>query len=136
VSRPIKRSIAVLIRNGDLIFSVRRPDNDDELPGVWGLPAGTFRNSESVEELIARIGQQKLGVTLVPIRKLTEGTQDRPAYRLQMELWEVSMEGTPKHPAYQWSRVDVLKAGVTLGSLCCELAVSLDAEKGKSRFSL
>jgi len=136
VSRPIKRSIAVLIRNGELILSVRRPDDDDELPGVWGLPAGTFRSSELVEDLIARIGQQKLGVTLAPIRKLTEGTQVRPAYRLQMELWEVSMEGTPTHPAYQWAGVDVLKAGMSLGSLCCELAVSLDATKGKSRFSL
>jgi len=124
VSKPAKRSVAVLIRKGDLILTVRRADNDDELPGVWGLPAGSFSGSESLEELIARIGKRKLGVALMPIRKLAEGTQERPAYRLQMELWEVSMEGTPNHPAYQWARTEVLKPGMTQGSLCCELALA------------
>jgi ADP-ribose pyrophosphatase YjhB (NUDIX family) len=124
VSRPIKRSIAVLIRNGDLILSVRRADNDDELPGVWGLPAGSFRSSESLEDLVARIGQQKLGVVLTPLRKLTEGTQNRPAYQLEMELWEVSMEGTPNHTAYRWGLIEVLRPGMMQGSLCCELALT------------
>jgi len=123
VARPVKRSIAVLIRKDGLILSVRRADNDDELPGVWGLPAGSFRESETLADLIARIGQQKLGVALTPIRKIAEGTQDRPAYRLQMELWEVSMLGIPSHTAFQWAPIGVLKQGMIQGSLCCELAV-------------
>jgi len=135
VSKSIKHSIAVLIRRDDLILTVRRPDDDDELPGVRGLPAGSFRNSESVEDLIARIGQQKLGVVLTPVRKLAEGTQDRSAYRLQMELWEAAMEGTPNRE-FQWSTEEVLLPGKDQGSLCCELALRLDAAKGKSRLSL
>ncbi len=136
VSKQVKRSVAVLIREGDLILTVRRADNDDELPGVWGLPAGSFRTSESLEELIKRIGQQKLGVALTPIQKLADGTQDRSAYRLQMELWEVSMEGTPNHLEFKWSSREVLLPGMAQGSLCCELALSLQAGKGKSRLSL
>jgi len=136
VSKPVKRSVAIIVRKGDLILSVRRPDNDDELPGVWGLPAGSFRSSESLEDLIARIGRQKLGVALTPIRRLADGSQDRPAYRLQMELWEVSMEGAPNHPEFAWSPLEVLKAGMDQGSLCCELALGLEAGKGKSRVSL
>lgn len=124
MSKPEKRSVAVLIRKGDLILTVRRADNDDELPGVWGLPAGSFSGSESLEDLIERVGQRKLGVALMPIRKLAEGTQERTAYRLQMELWEVSMEGTPNHPAYRWARTEVLKPGMARGSLCCELALT------------
>jgi len=120
----------------DLILSVRRPDNDDELPGVWGLPAGSFRSAESLEDLITRIGRQKLGVALTPIRKLADGAQDRPEYRLQMELWAASMEGTPNHPEFAWSSIEVLREGMAQGSLCCELAVGLQAVKGKSRFSL
>ena len=120
---PVKRSIAVLIRKGDLVLSVRRADNDDELPGVWGLPAGSFRHSETSADLIARIGRQKLGVVLTPIQKIADGTQDRPAYRLQMELWEVAMRGSPNHEAFQWALMDVLKAGMDQGSLCCELAL-------------
>jgi 8-oxo-dGTP diphosphatase len=122
VAKPIKRSIAVLIRKGDLILSVRRADNDDELPGIWGLPAGSFRESESLADLIARIGLQKLGVSLTPIRRIAEGVQDRPGYQLQMELWEVAMRGDPSHSAFEWATIEVLKAGMDQGSLCCELA--------------
>jgi 8-oxo-dGTP diphosphatase len=121
--KPVKRSIAVLIRNGDRILSTRRPDHDDELPGVWGLPAGTFRQSETSHDLIARIGVDKLGVTLTPIRKISEGTQERDAYRLEMELWEAAMQGTPSHSAFQWAPFEILEPGVGQGSLCCELAL-------------
>jgi 8-oxo-dGTP diphosphatase len=125
VSKPVKRSVAVLIRKGDLILAVRRADNEDELPGVWGLPAGSFIGSETLEQLISRIGRQKLGVALTPIRKLECGTQDRPSYQLQMELWEALMEGTPDHPAYQWAAADLFKPGSDRGSLCCELAMKV-----------
>src|SRR5215212_4625965 len=95
MSLPLKYSISVLIRNGDLILSTRRPDNDDELPGIWGLPAGSFREGETVEGLIRRIGTDKLGVTLVPVRKLADGGLRRERYRLEMELWEAEMTGIP-----------------------------------------
>jgi len=123
VAKPVKRSIAVLIRKGDLILSLRRADNDDELPGVWGLPAGSFRESESLVDMITRIGREKLGVELTPIQKIAEGTQDRPAYRLQMELWEVAMRGNPSHESFRWAGVEILRPGMAQGSLCCELAL-------------
>jgi len=123
--KPAKRSVAVLIRSGDRILSTRRSDNDAELPGVWGLPAGSFQPAETLDALITRIGRQKLGVALTPVRKLAEGSQDRPSYQLQMELWEVTMAGTPSHPEFQWAPMEILKQGTTQGSLCCELALGL-----------
>jgi hypothetical protein len=47
-----------------------------------------------------------------------------------MELWEVSMEGDPKHPQWRWSSWDALKPGVTMGSLCCELGIKLKSRIG------
>jgi 8-oxo-dGTP diphosphatase len=120
---PIKHSVAVMIFNGGQVLAIRRPDDDDELPGIWGLPAGTCRGAETVDQVIRRIGREKLGVTLDPIRKITFGTQDRPAYRLEMELWEASMHGAPTYREWKWSRVDVLVPGAHRGSLCCELAL-------------
>jgi hypothetical protein len=120
---PIKHSAAVMIFNGDQVLAIRRPDDDDELPGIWGLPAGTCRGAETVEQVIGRIGREKLGVVLEPIRKITFGTQDRPAYRLEMELWEASMQGTPTYREWKWSSGDVLAPGADRGSLCCELAL-------------
>jgi ADP-ribose pyrophosphatase YjhB (NUDIX family) len=131
MSKPVKHSVAVVILNGDSMMAIRRPDNDDELPGIWGLPAGTCRDQETVKDVIARIGREKLGVTLVPHRLLVSGSQDRPHYRLNMELWEVLMSGTPNYPDWQWASVDLLRPGAEAGSLCCELAI-----KAKSRVSL
>ena len=112
-----------MIFSGDEVLVIRRPDDDDELPGIWGLPAGTCRGAETVDQVIRRIGREKLGVILEPIRKITFGTQDRPAYRLEMELWEASMHGAPTYREWKWSRVDVLVPGAHRASLCCELAV-------------
>src|SRR2546428_6847354 len=90
---PVKHSVAVMIFNGDKVLSVRRPDDDDELPGVWGLPAGTLRPSETINDLIGRIGRDKLGVDLTLVCKVASGRQMRRLYLLQMELWEASMAG-------------------------------------------
>ena len=123
MSLPLKRSVAVLIRNEGRILSVRRPENDDELPGVWGLPAGTYREGESLEDLVRRIGRDKLRVQLVPVRMLGQGTQARERYRLAMELWEVAMQGEPHHAAWQWTSLEILELGKAQGSLCCRLAL-------------
>jgi ADP-ribose pyrophosphatase YjhB (NUDIX family) len=122
---PVKRSVAVLIRNGRRFLSVRRPDDDDELPGVWGLPAGSYRNAETLENLVRRIGRDKLAVELTPIRKLARGLQTRQRYRLEMELWEAEMAGAPRHPAWQWADAEVLEPGTQQGSLCCRLALDV-----------
>ena len=119
-----------MILHDDRILCTRRPVDDDELPGIWGLPAGTIRGTETVQDVIARIGRDKLGVKLLPVRRLTFGVQDRPNYRLEMELWEASMEGTPTYPEWQWGSVDLLRPGMVAGSLCCELGI-----QSKSRVS-
>ena len=120
---PVKRSLAVAIFNGDQILSTHRPDNDDELPGVWGLPAGTVKAGETTEDLIKRIGKDKLRVELTPIRLMTTGKQMRAQYLLEMELWEAAMNETPKHPEWRWAPIESLRQGVDSGSLCCELAL-------------
>lgn len=124
VNLPSKHSIAVVIRNGRQVLAVRRPDDDDELPGVWGLPAGSYRNDETTQDLIRRIGRDKLGVELAAVRKLAYGTQDRQRYRLQMDLWEVEMKGNPTRSEWQWADLELFRSGMEQGSLCCSLALS------------
>jgi ADP-ribose pyrophosphatase YjhB (NUDIX family) len=120
----LKRSVAVIVRGeGDRILAIRRPDDEAELPGIWGLPAGSYRGNESLPDLIHRIGAAKLGVRLHPVRLLASGRQQRPKYRLEMELWEASMEGVPSHPQWQWAEPRILEDGKRQGSLCCALAL-------------
>lgn len=128
VSLRVKHSVAVLVRGGSRILSVRRPEDDDELPGVWGVPAGTFKELETLEALVERIGRDKLGAGLRPVRKLATGYQDRPGYRLEMELWEAEMDGLPTRREWKWCAPDVLIPGRDEGSLCCELV--LETEQG------
>ena len=125
---PVKHSVAVMIFNQGRVLAIRRSELDDELPGIWGLPAGTCRENESIPDVIERIGKDKLDVILQPVRKITSGVQDRASYRLEMELWEASIIGEPKYPEWQWSDVNLLRPGALAGSLCCELAL-----KSKSR---
>jgi ADP-ribose pyrophosphatase YjhB (NUDIX family) len=119
----VKNSVAVMVFRGDQVLAIRRPDDDDELPGIWGLPAGTFRAEETLNDLIIRVGREKLGVRLTPVRLLASGHQNRPNYFLEMELWEVAMEGTPKLGEWQWTPIESLRPGMAAGSLCCELAI-------------
>jgi ADP-ribose pyrophosphatase YjhB (NUDIX family) len=113
------------------VLSVRRSDDDDELPGVWGLPAGTLRAGETKDDLIKRIGWEKLGVALTPVRQINAGKQMRQHYLLEMELWEVAMEGAPLHHEWRWAPINSLQPGADAGSLCCELAL-----KSEGRVSL
>jgi ADP-ribose pyrophosphatase YjhB (NUDIX family) len=127
MSLPTKHSVALVIRRENLILTTRRPDDELELPGVWGLPAGSFRAGETLEDLIRRIGNDKLGVELLPVRKLAEGEQDRATYRLEMELWETAMRGEPSHSEWRWAALNILEEGRSRGSLCCELALKASA---------
>jgi ADP-ribose pyrophosphatase YjhB (NUDIX family) len=130
---PVKHSIALAIFKNDQILAIRRPDNDNELPGIWGLPAGTRRDRETTADVIQRIGREKLGVKLTPVRLLSAGRQERRSYRLEMELWEVSLEGTPNYPEWRWASVDLLRKGAESGSLCCELALRESPQKDEGR---
>jgi hypothetical protein len=118
-----KHSVAVLIRNGDKILALRRPDDDDELPGIWGLPAGTLRDSETIDDLIRRIGRDKLGAMLLGIRRIGQGSQRRSTYRLEMELWEAEIAGEPSRGEWRWAGLSLLRDGQSKGSLCCDLAL-------------
>jgi 8-oxo-dGTP pyrophosphatase MutT (NUDIX family) len=133
MSKPTKRSVAVLVRRNGQILSVRRPADDDELPGIWGLPAGTCGEGESVSDVIQRIGREKLGVELRPLHLLRRGIQERPGYVLDMELWEAGLTGYPDYPEWQWASFEILRSGASSGSLCCELALR---QKEEGRVSL
>jgi hypothetical protein len=80
-----------------------------------------------MDDVIRRIGRDKLGVRLTPLQWLASGSQNRPKYRLEMELWEVAMEGNPNYPEWRWGLVDLLIPGMAAGSLCCKLAVETES---------
>jgi 8-oxo-dGTP diphosphatase len=57
-----------VIEGPDGLLLVRRPDDDDDLPGAWGLPAASLAEGESEEDAVRRAAREKLGVDVRPLR--------------------------------------------------------------------
>ena len=109
-----------------------RPPNDEDLPNVWGLPAGTLRPGENWDAAVRRVGLEKLGVQLKVGQELQHGTTERRSYRLEMRLFEAEIEkGHPfvpqpdvEHTQYanwKWGTAADLEPAAQRGSLCCRL---------------
>lgn len=134
-----KRSVAIVIRNWanpDQLLLVRRPEDDDGLPGVWGLPAATLRDDETWADAGRRIGPEKLGVTLHVGRELNRGGRMRRGRTMEMRLLEATiLRGVPTVPqtaedmtqytSWRWDAPEALRPGAMRGSLCCMLQLDL-----------
>lgn len=132
-----KRSVALAVRSQDDasgLLLVRRPYDDDEFPGAWGLPAATCIGPETLEEAARRIGQRKLGVEIRLGRVIGSGVQDRGDYVIEMRLYEAWLDGRaptlaidPKgsglthYTSWRWGRPSDLVESAGMGSLCSRL---------------
>jgi ADP-ribose pyrophosphatase YjhB (NUDIX family) len=129
--KPLKRSISLVIEGPAGLLLVRRPDDDEELPGLWGLPAASLQEGESEEEAVRRAGRAKLGVEIRPLRPLGEATEERPTYRIRMRDWEAEVvSGRPAVPqpgtgtqyeAVRWGDATDLTPAARAGSLCSRI---------------
>ena len=92
---PVKRSVALAVTQGrDLsrVLLVQRPEDDEEFPGIWGLPAGTCGPGESLRAAARKIGNLKLGGGLKLGQRLGFGKQDRNGYALEMTLYSATLD--------------------------------------------
>jgi ADP-ribose pyrophosphatase YjhB (NUDIX family) len=133
--QPLKESVAVVVRDRDGRFLVtRRPDDpDDELAGLWGLPAATRRPGEDERSAALRIGPLKLGVTLAVGAKLGEMTDDRGRYLIRLAEYAATIAaGHPSVPQPDDSVTQyvacrftdepaVLRQAARQGSLCAQI---------------
>ncbi len=131
----VKESVAVVIRNSnkpDVVLTVLRPSDDEELPNTWGLPAGSLKPGESWEAAVQRVGRDKLGVQLMPGAELQRGELERPDYLLRMRLYEAEIEkgqpmvpqageGVTQYTSWKWGSAKDLEPAAQRGSLCSQL---------------
>jgi 8-oxo-dGTP diphosphatase len=130
-----KRSISLAIsdpaRPGTVLI-VQRPDDDDDLPGVWGLPASSLVGAETWHAAGERTARDKLGIEITLGALLAEGAAERAAYTLHMRLFTARIaRGTPHVPqaaagitqyqAWRWGSADDLRPAAARGSLCSRL---------------
>ena len=140
----IKQSVAVAIfdpSDRNRLLCVQRPDDDQDLPNVWGLPASSLLSGESFEDAVLRTGREKLGVFLAIVRELTRGSQERDDYKLEMRLFEAMIDrgepvvpqpvnGVTQYQDWAFDTAERLSAGAEVGSLCCGLYYLADRLPG------
>jgi ADP-ribose pyrophosphatase YjhB (NUDIX family) len=129
--KPLKRSVALVIETPGGLLLVRRPDDDESLPGEWGLPAATLRAGETEEGAVRRAGRDKLGVEVSPLHPLGEAEDERPGYRIVMRDWAVEItSGVPSVPQpggetqyddWRWGEAAELAPAARHGSLCARV---------------
>jgi 8-oxo-dGTP diphosphatase len=112
--------VSLVIERPEGLLLVRRPDDDEDLPGVWGLPAATLAEGESEEDAVRRAGRDKLGVEVRPLRPIGQDGF--------MTDWEAELvSGEPAvpqpgpHTQYadlRWGEPSELVPAARRGSLC------------------
>lgn len=132
---PTKEAVAFAVHRGGeraTVLAVRRPEDDEDLPGHWGLPAASLREDESWEDAVLRTGPEKLGVDLAVGPKMNEGRAERDGHVLRMRLYDARiMKGKPEVPQagagvtqytdWEWAAPERLEEAADAGSLCSAL---------------
>lgn len=131
----VKHSVALVIRHPTApqrILLVRRPLDDEDLPGAWGLPAASLRANESWTDAVERSANDKLGVRVAPGALLNEGRTPRPGYELYMRLYAAQLlkgepdlhqpeRGVTRYIDWRWGEAAELVPAAQRGSLCSRL---------------
>lgn len=134
MNKQIKYVVAIVLKKlgeKDEFLVVKRPEDDPDLAGHWGLPAATMQPNELPEQAAERICQEKLACAAKPSRFLGIMFQKRNAYDIfLMDIEMVLADGAQpnvhgantEHTAYidqKWSSdpMDLMKSAK--GGSCC-----------------
>jgi ADP-ribose pyrophosphatase YjhB (NUDIX family) len=116
----VKRSIALVIEGPGGVLLVRRPDDDESLPAVWGLPAASLGEDESEHEALLRAGRDKLGVEVEPLELVGEQDwmRDWSARIVAGEPHVPQPAGGTQYVELRWGDPAELAPAARAGSLC------------------
>jgi ADP-ribose pyrophosphatase YjhB (NUDIX family) len=129
--KPLKRSVALVIEGRGRVLLVLRPEDDESLPGVWGLPAASLREGETEWDAARRAARTKLGVEVRPVRAIGTAEDERPGYRIAMTDWAAEIAaGEPAVPQagegtqyvdWRWGDPAELAPAARAGSACARI---------------
>jgi 8-oxo-dGTP diphosphatase len=129
--KPLKRSVSLIIEGPNGVLLVRRPDDDESLPGLWGLPAASLREGESERDALLRVGRDKLGVEVEPVELVGADEEERPGHRIAMRDWTARIvSGEPAVPQagegtqyvdWRWGDPGELAPAARAGSVCARV---------------
>lgn len=141
MSKPIKYAVAVVLTErqaADRFLVVKRPADDPDLRGNWGLPAVTTRPGELLENAARRVCSEKLHCSATPLRFVGAMFQKRNNYDILLVDIEMVLEegsrpdcrraNTP-HTAYvdqKWTDDPLTLMSSAKGGSCCSSILLTD----------
>lgn len=133
--KPLKRAVALAAWTERELLLVKRPEEDPEFGGAWGLPAVSLKEGESVEEGAMRVGEEKLGTRVEVLQPVAFGVEERAAYTLKLWVVEARLLTEPLLPepkpgktyyrAYRYGEPLELREAARQGSLCSRLYLAV-----------
>jgi 8-oxo-dGTP diphosphatase len=131
----VKRSVALAAWGAEGLLLVKRPEEDPEFPGVYGLPAVSPQEGESLEEAARRVARKKLSTEVQLHYPVAFGREERPGYTLELWVYEADLLFPPSLPeprlgktyytAFRFGRPEDLKEAARTGSLCSRLYLAV-----------
>jgi 8-oxo-dGTP diphosphatase len=109
-----------VVEGPDGVLLVRRPEDDESLPGVWGLPAASLGDRESEQDAVRRAGREKLGVEVRPLEPLGE-ERTMTGWRVEIVAGRPSVPQQGPNTQYtelRWGEPAELVPAARQGSLC------------------
>jgi 8-oxo-dGTP pyrophosphatase MutT (NUDIX family) len=101
-TKPTKYSVALVIYNQDRskFLIVKRPLDDDSLPGYWGFPAASKKSpEENWEDTVKRAAKIKLDIEVKIVKIIGQDTIERKKHNLVLRDYEVDItKGKPTVP--------------------------------------
>jgi ADP-ribose pyrophosphatase YjhB (NUDIX family) len=91
VMKPTKEAVAIVVIDASGTFlTVQRADNDS-FAGLWGLPAASPRNNETLHDSARRAAKDKLGVDVEIVNKVGDMTVDKGDYLEHLTEFQVKI---------------------------------------------
>jgi len=73
-----KVNVSTIIRQADTFLLIKRADDEDIFPGLWGIPGGTVEPTDaSLEDALQRECLEEVGISVDNIRPITNDIHDK-----------------------------------------------------------
>lgn len=113
---PFKVNVSVVIRRENEFLLIRRADDEEVLPGLWGIPGGTVEPADgTLENALKRECLEEVGIEIDKIKMISNDINDlgdKGALYVVYEAVYASGELKPLDGTadVQWLTIDKIRA--------------------------
>lgn len=112
---PFKVNVSVVIRRNDEFLLIKRADDEDVFPGLWGIPGGTVEPTDgTLEQALARECEEEVGVTIGATKLLSNNINDKGGKGALYLVYEAQYESGEPKPLdgtadVQWLKIEDIR---------------------------